>query len=142
VISPCDIAPSNLSTLLWQLCGWKCDDINSNDVRVLHMADLGTNRRAGRDPVLSSILQVATRNLLFGCPASCESCLSTLQMAYSIAARASHRPAMAVDLAGRIETSAGAEGTLPATTPAKICIWRLCLNGISGFCQSSIMVSR
>jgi hypothetical protein len=32
--------------------------------------------------------------------------------------RASHGPAMAVDLAGRIETSAGAEGTLHAGSNA------------------------
>jgi hypothetical protein len=35
--------------------------------------------------------------------------------------RASHRPAMAVDLAGRGERQAGAEGTLPAQMPAGIC---------------------
>jgi hypothetical protein len=49
---------------------------------------------------------------------------------------------MAVDLAGRIETSAGAEGTLPAQMPAKICIYRLCLYGIYGSSRSSIKASR
>jgi hypothetical protein len=35
--------------------------------------------------------------------------------------RASHRPAMVVDLAGRLERQAGAEGTLPVQMPAEIC---------------------
>jgi hypothetical protein len=47
---------------------------------------------------------------------------------------------MAVDLAGR--TSTGAEDTLPAQMPAKICIKRLCLCGICGFSRSSLMASR
>jgi hypothetical protein len=34
--------------------------------------------------------------------------------------RASHGPAMAVDLAGRVQETAGAEGTLPAQMPAEI----------------------
>jgi hypothetical protein len=50
---------------------------------------------------------------------------------------------MAVDLAGKIETSAGAEGTLPAQMPAKMCLlYRLSLYGICGFSRSSVRASR